>query len=278
DDILRTVEVLADADISVPSIQGENTVQQLKHHLDIQRMSKSKGNVVNPDEWVARHGADAVRAYLMFGFDWTKGGPWDSQGIQGTVRWLNDIWEMVVAGPTAETGDPDAERAIERKVHQTIERVTGGLHNFSFNTSIAGLMGLRNDLKDAVRKGSIGANAWREAMRTMLLLMAPITPHIAEELWARLGLPFSIHQQSWPEYDATKAADDTTTLVVMKNGKPIDRVSVSANISEDDAKQVALESDGAKRVLNGGQAKRVIFIAGRDVGGTMQEPKVNIVV
>ena len=108
----------------------------------------------------------------------------------------------------------------------------------------------------------------------MLLLMAPITPHIAEELWGRLGFSYSIHQQTWPQYNAYKAKRDTVTLVVMRNGKPIDRVEAPADVDEEEAKRLALESGGARRILNGDQPKRVIFIAGRQ--GV--EPKVNIVV
>ena len=121
---------------------------------------------------------------------------------------------------------------------------------------------------------ALGGAAWQATMRDMLLLMAPITPHIAEELWARLGLPYSVHQQAWPAFDAAKAAEDEITLVVMKNGKPIDRVPVAAGIGEEEAKATALASAGAVRALNGGEPKRVIFIAGH---GTL-EPKVNIVV
>jgi leucyl-tRNA synthetase len=237
-------------------------------------MSKSKGNVVNPDELVDQYGADVVRAYLMFGFDWTKGGPWDSQNIQGVVRWLNDVWDMVMAGAPAGSGDDAAERDLERDVHQTILKVSNSIEAFSFNTAVAALMTLRNDLRAAIREGKIGAEAWREAVKTMLLLMAPITPHIAEELWARLGLPYSIHQQDWPQYDAEKAAEEVTTLVVMKNGKPIDRVQVPVGIGEEEAKRLALESGGARRVLNGNQPKKLIFIAGR---GNV-EPKINIVI
>ena len=273
---LKTIEVLPDALVEIPEIPGDNNVNQLKHHLEIQRMSKSKGNVVSPDEWVARHGSDTVRAYLMFGFDWMKGGPWDSQGIQGVVRWLHDVWDLVIAGPTSEQGDPAAERAIERRVHQTIHKVGDGLESFSFNTSIAALMALKNDLKAAARDQKIGAEAWNEAVQAMLLLMAPFTPHIAEELWGRLGLPYSIHSHDWPQYDADKAAEDETTLVVMRNGKPIDRLTVPADISEDSAKELALNSPAAQRVLNGGAPKRVIFIPGR-TGGQPVEPKVNIV-
>ncbi|RMF76549.1 MAG: leucine--tRNA ligase [Chloroflexi bacterium] len=268
------VEVLPDADVEIPTIEGKNNVNQLKHHLEIQRMSKSKGNVVNPDEWVARHGADSVRAYLMFGFDWQKGGPWDSKGIQGVVRWIDDVWHIVMAGPPDGDGTAEGERTLERRLHQTIERVGDGLENFSFNTSIAALMALRNDLRTAIRNEQIGATAWGEAMHIMLRLMAPFTPHIAEELWERLGHEYSVHNQAWPEYDAEKAAEDTVTLVIQINGKVRDRIEVPADIDEATATKLALESEAAERYLNGGEPRRVIFIAARKG----QEPKVNIVV
>jgi leucyl-tRNA synthetase len=272
-----TVEVLPDAVIDIPSIPGVNTVNQLKHHLEIERMSKSRGNVVNPDEWVQKHGADTLRAYLMFSFDWMKGGPWDSQGIQGVVRWLNEVWDIVTAGaPSAAEGE--ADRAVIRRAHQTIQRIDDSLTNFSFNTAIAALMSFKNDLRAAVRDGRIGAAAWREAVETMLLLMAPFTPHIAEELWAQLGNPYSIHNQPFPTYDPAKAAEEETTLVVLKNGKPVDRITVPVGISQDEAIRLALESHAARRILNGGEPKKVIFIPGRAEAGQMVEPKVNIVV
>jgi len=276
--VLRTVEVVDGADVVIPGIPGPNNVNQLKHHLEIQRMSKSKGNVVNPDELVAEYGADTVRAYLMFAFDWEKGGPWDPKGVQGVVRWLNEVWDMVSAGPQAEQGDVETERDIERRVHQTIERVANGLEKFSFNTSIAGLMELKNSLRPAARDGKIGAEVWRDSMSTMLLLMSPFTPHFAEELWARLGFEYSIHQQSWPTYDAAKAAEEATTLIVQAGNKVIDRIPVSVSITEEEAKQMALTGEGARRLLNGNTPKKVIFIAGRVVAGKPSEPKVNIVV
>lgn len=271
---VRTVEVVNGAIVIIPAIPGENNVNQLKHHLEIQRMSKSKGNVVNPDELVQQYGADAVRAHLMFGFDWTKGGPWNSQQIQGVIRWLDDVWEMATAAPPTGSGDAKIERQIEQSIHQTIARVSEGLETFSFNTPIAALMTLRNDLRAAVRAGGLGEAAWRDALRQMLLMMAPITPHIAEELWARLGFGYSIHQQAFPQYDADKARSETTQLVIMKNGKPVGHIEVSADIGEGDAQTAALESEFAARILNGSTPKKIIFVAGRNG----MEPKVNIVV
>ncbi|MCB9450864.1 MAG: leucine--tRNA ligase [Anaerolineaceae bacterium] len=260
------------ATINIHDIPGENNVNQLKHHLEIQRMSKSKGNVVNPDELVAQYGADTVRAYLMFAFDWEKGGPWDPDGIKGPVRWLNEVWDIIAAGAPA--GDGSADRDIERKLHQTILKVSSGLEKFSFNTAIAGLMEFKNTLVAAIKAGGVSADAWRDAMHVYLRLMAPFTPHMAEELWSGLGFGYSIHQQDWPEYDAAKAAEDALTLVVMINGKVRDKVTVPVDVTEEDAKAAALGTEGAQKALNGKQPKRVIYIAAR----TGQEPKVNVVV
>ncbi len=275
---IKTVEVLAHARITIPDVPGENTVNQLKQHLEIQRMSKSKGNVVNPDELVATYGADTVRAYLMFGFDWEKGGPWNSQNITGVVRWLDDVWELVTVGreTLSASGVADTERAIERRVHQTIKSVGEKIEAFNFNKAIAELMTLKNDLRVAVREGKISRAACDEAVKPMLLMMAPITPYISEELWAHVGGGYSIHQQLWPVYDLGKAAEETTTLIVMRNGKPIGRIAVAVNISEEEAKALALASEGAQRFLNGAEPKRVLFIGGR--GDQNVEPKVNIVI
>jgi leucyl-tRNA synthetase len=271
---LKTVELVEGGRVSIPNIPGENSVAQLKHHLEIQRMSKSRGNVVNPDELVEQYGADAVRAYLMFGFDWEKGGPWNYQNIQGVVRWLDDVWDMVVNTTVTGEGSPEVEREVERRVHQTIRSVGDNIEAFNFNKAIAELMTLRNDLRGALREGGLSQPAYRAAIEALLLMMAPFTPHIAEELWAHIGGAYSIHQQPYPAYDPDKAAEDTTTLVVQRDGKVIDRIRIPVGMSEEDAKAAALSSPAVQRVLNGGAPKRVIYIAGRD--GI--EPKVNVVV
>ncbi|MEI7990789.1 MAG: class I tRNA ligase family protein, partial [Chloroflexota bacterium] len=140
-----TVEVPPEAVVEIPSIQGKNNVNQLKHHLDVERMSKSRGNVVNPDELVERYGADTVRGYLMFAFDWAKGGPWDSQGIMGVYRFLNDVWRIVTEpSPAQGSADEKIIRSLRRKTHQTIQRVTRSLESFNFNTGMAALMEQKN--------------------------------------------------------------------------------------------------------------------------------------
>jgi leucyl-tRNA synthetase len=259
----RVVEATADTRIEIPSIPGDNDVNQLKHHLEIQRMSKSKGNVVNPDALVERWGADTVRAYLMFAFDWEKGGPWDSKGVLGVVRWLNDVWELTLAGAPEGDGSVEAERALARATHQTLERVTHSLENFSFNTAVAALMSLRNDLRGALRDNSIGAAAWHETLRPMLLMMAPITPHIAEELWSRLGFPFSIHRQQWPEVDPALLAQDVVTLAVQVNGKRRDEIQVPAEADEAAIREAALAAPNVRRHLGDREPRKVIVVPGR---------------
>jgi leucyl-tRNA synthetase len=269
---MQIVEALPSASIEIPSIEGTNNVNQLKHHLDIQRMSKSKGNVVNPDELVKKYGSDTVRAHLMFAYDWKIGGPWDEANVSGVTRWLNDVWNMITQY-TPVQGDPAIERNTERKLHQIIDKLGNSIEKFSFNTAVAALMEFRNEWKSAIRTNGLGESMFKEIAHIYLRLMAPITPHITEELWAYLGFGFSIHQQAFPIADPEKAKDDTVELVVMINGKPRTTVWVSPTIEQAEAEQVALADETVQKILNGSAPKRVVYIAPR--GG--QEPKVNIV-
>ncbi len=260
---IHTVEVPPAARVEIPRIPGRNDVGQLRHHLEIQRMSKSKGNVVNPDELVARYGADTVRAYLMFAFDWAKGGPWDSQGVLGVVRWLDDVFELAAAEPPAGAGRPEPERRLARAVHAAIAQVEQSLERFSFNTAVAALMTLRNELRAALRAGEVGAAAWQEALRSNLLLMAPIAPHLAEELWARRGLPYSIHQQCWPRLDPALLVGDVLVLAVQVNGKLRDQIEVPADADEAAIRAAALASPNVQRHLGGRAPRKVIVVPGR---------------
>ncbi len=272
--LTQFVEVLPEAEIVIPHIAGANNVNQLQHHLDIQRMSKSKGNVVNPDELVEKYGADVVRCYLMFNFDWQKGGPWNENNIKGPQGWLHDIWEIAMAGAPSNAGDAAAERDIVRKLHQTIAVINRGLEEFRFNTAIAEQMKFKNSLRAALRAGSIGAEVWRDVMSQVIRLLAPFAPHIAEEMWLRLGWDYSVHTQPWPEYDADLAREETVDLVVMVNGRPRETIAVAVDIEREQAQELALASEAAQRFLKGASPKRAIFIPGRNGS----DPKVNIVV
>jgi len=251
---------------------------------DGEKMSKSRGNVIAPDVLIARYGTDTVRAYLMFFARWDQGGPWDSQGIRGTQRFLEDVWGLALepctwpalrpgaGGPRAgQVPKPDAAgkaggrevRALRRAVHQTIRKVTEDIESFAFNTAIAALMSLRNTMKAAKQSPLAHTPAWDEAVENLLLLLAPFTPHIAEELWARTGRPYSIHLQSWPRWDEAVAAEETITLVVQVNGRVRDRLEVPADIGEEEAKEKALASDGAQRHIAGQEVAKVIYVPGR---------------
>jgi leucyl-tRNA synthetase len=232
---------------------------------DGQRMSKSRGNVIDPGEQVRAYGADTVRAYLMFGYRWAEGGPWNPGNIQGVVRWLNRAWSLVVepAPGNASADDPGAARLLRRKTHQAIRRISNDLEQFEFNTVVSSLMELTNAVGDAREAGLTASVEYKEAVRSLLLMMAPVAPHIAEELWARLGHPYSIHNQPWPAYDAQLAREDEITLVVQVNGKVRDRIVVPADISDDAARARALESEAVVKLLAGNAPRQVIVVPGR---------------
>lgn len=229
---------------------------------DGQRMSKSRGNVVAPDEQVAQFGADTFRCYLMFIGPWNEGGPFGTQGISGISRWLNRVWTATVEAPDfAESAE--SAKSLRHLTHKTIKRGSEDIDKFAFNTQIAAMMEMTNGLYQACEAGPVDPDAWTEAIETMLLMMAPLAPHIAEELWERSGHSYSIHQQPWPEYDEALAAEDKVTLVVQVNGKVRDRIQVPADIAEEAAKELALGSDAVKKHLDGKQPRRVIYVPGR---------------
>ena len=181
-------------------------------------MSKSRGNVQDPDELVARYGADSVRLFLMFMGPWDQGGPWSPTGIGGVHRFLNRVWTLALDPHGREPGDPesgtlpagqteaDAARGPAAAAHKTLRDVTADYEGFRFNTMVAKLMELANTLFRYRGTAVAGAPAWDEAIRLLLLMLAPAAPHIAEELWSRrlaaAALPWSsIHTESWPEVD-----------------------------------------------------------------------------
>ena len=229
---------------------------------DGQRMSKSRGNVVAPDEQVARFGADAFRCYLMFIGPWSEGGPFGTQGIAGIERWLNRVWNAVTEPPPF-TSDEKSDATLRHVTHKTIKLASADIGEFAFNTMIAALMEMTNALYQAREAGAVDEGAWNEAIESMLLMMAPLAPHIAEELWERSGREYSIHLQPWPSYDEDLAAEDEVTLVVQVNGKVRDRIQVPADIAEDAAKELALNSDAVRRHLDGKQPRRIIYVPGR---------------
>jgi len=249
--------------------EGNEPVMQLRNQgmvlaEDNSKMSKSKGNVVAPDMLVNRYGADTVRAYLMFFARWQQGAPWDSKGIEGTYRWIRRVWNLFT-DPTPPKADPAFDgQVLRRKVHQTLKRVTHDFENFEFNTVVSSLMELLNEMYKAREAGAVGSTAWMEAIEIYLKMMAPVSPHITEEIWTNhLGKPYSIHQQTWPQADEAAVKEDVIELPVQINGKVRDRIKVSVEASEDEIKSVALASEVVKKYLDGNEPRKVIVAKGR---------------
>ena len=248
--------------------KGPEPMMQLRNQgmvlgEDHEKMSKRRGNVIAPDPLVARYGADTVRAYLMFYARWDMGAPWSSSGMEGVYRWLRRVWVLFTDPQERENPDPDVLRALRRKLHQTLKQITHDFEVFEFNTIVSGLMELLNEMYKARDKGAAGTPEWAEAVDIYLKMMAPVTPHIAEELWALNRKPYSIHQQRWPDVDLAAAADELITLIVQVDGKLRDRIMVPADISEEAAKSAALESEVIKKILAGKLPRKVIIVPRR---------------
>jgi leucyl-tRNA synthetase len=230
-----------------------------------QKMSKSRGNVITPDGYVSELGVDTVRAYLMFVAPWEQGGEWDDSGISGVSRWLNRVWNLVLGGYSC--GDSiariKAERELSRITHQTIRKVSEDMEKLRFNTMIAALMEFTNYLSRVKEAGNVSDSDWRGSIDALLLLLAPTAPHLAEELWQRIGHSYSIHNQSWPVWDEELARDEEITLVVQVNGKLRDRITLPAAITEAEARQVVLQRQRVKAYLEGKEVTNIIYVPGR---------------
>ena len=231
-----------------------------------EKMSKSRGNVVAPDEYVSKYGADAVRCYLMFIGPWDRGGSWQDTGINGVSRWLNRVWEIVQRDsrilddlPT----DQDANTDLTRATHKTIRRVERDVESFKFNTALAGLMEFSNTMNSAWEAKNVDSETWNEAVEKLLVLLAPMAPHITEELWERAGHTTSIHNEPLPEFDAELAADEMIELVVQVNGRVRAKVDIPVDVSEEDAKEAAMALENVQRHTEGKQVVKAIYVPGR---------------
>ena len=247
--------------------------------LDGERMSKSRGNVVDPDDLVARYGADTIRLFLMFMGPWDQGGPWSPTGIGGVHRFLNRLWTIALDPHGREPGDPEsgslpagvdeaaARLRIRQAAHRTLKAVTADYEAFHFNTMIAKLMELANVLMRFRGSPVAGSEEWDEAIRLALLMLAPAAPHITEELWSRrlaaAGVPWSsIHRESWPAVDESAVVEATREVPVQVNGKVRDRIVVPSDISGADLEQAALASQKVQALLAGRAPLKVIQAGG----------------
>jgi leucyl-tRNA synthetase len=230
------------------------------------KMSKSRGNVVTPDDYVGKMGADTVRAYLMFVGPWDQGGGWDDSGISGIWRWLNRVWNLVLEeqkNSALPPIDQATENELRRRTHKTIRKVAEDLEKIRFNTMLAALMEFTNYLAKVKEERSVAGAAWNETVKTLLLLLAPSVPHLAEELWERVGHPYSIHNQSFPSWDEKFVVEEQFTLVIQVNGRLRDRVTVPISTSKSEARELALSRERVKAHTDSKEIKDIIYVPGR---------------
>ncbi|GHF98230.1 leucine--tRNA ligase [Deinococcus piscis] len=230
---------------------------------DGEKMSKSRGNVVDPDDLVAEYGADTVRTYLMFIAPWELGGPWDTQGINGPAKWLGRVWTLFFGGQPEGPRETVTEADLRFAVHSTLKKVDGDFERMSFNTIVAALMELTNVLVKAGRSDLYGTSAWDEALNIFNLMLAPAVPHIAEEIWTGRGGAGSVHTQPWPQVDEAAAVRDTVTIGVQVTGKMRGQIEISKAASQEDALAAAEANPEIAKHLEGKERVKVIYVPGR---------------
>ena len=239
------------------------------------KMSKSKGNVVNPDEYIASYGADALRLYLMFMGPFSQGGDFRDSAMEGTSRWLGRVWRMAMK--TEQRVESKEQSEIQRALHRLVKKVTDDMEKRRYNTAIAGMMEFTNLVEG---KSGSDLNGFQgltlSELKTFILLLAPFAPHIAEELYQRVragisNFQFSIsnfnsvHVQSWPSYDASALAEETVTIIVQVNGKVRDTIKMKDERSKikDEVEELARKSEKVQKFLEGKIVKNVIFVPGK---------------
>ncbi|MPY65185.1 leucine--tRNA ligase [Deinococcus sp. SDU3-2] len=230
---------------------------------DGDKMSKSRGNVVDPDDLVREYGVDTVRTYLMFIAPWELGGPWDPQGINGPAKWLSRVWALYFDEKAVGPEEKVTEADLRYGVHSTLKKVTGDFDRLSFNTIVASLMELTNTLVKAKRSPVFGTPAWEEALDIFNRMLAPIVPHIAEEIWTERGGAGSVHVQSWPEVDEAAATRDTVTVGVQVSGKVRGQVEISKTATQEEALAAARANPEVARFVEGKATVKEIYVPGR---------------
>ena len=238
-----------------------------------QKMSKSRGNVVAPDEFVERYGADTVRCYLMFIGPWSQGGEWSDDGIKGMWRWMNRVWDLTNRDfselENVNVSEED-DRELKRLTHKTIKSVYEDLKKFKFNTSLALLMQFTNDLNSMWEMKNINMDTWSQAIESLVLMLSPMAPHITEEIWEKLGNKFSIHSQKFPDWDDKLLISDSMTLVIQVNGRVRETTEVTSGIDESEIERLALDLPNVKKHIDGKNVIKTIYIKGKLINIVVQ--------
>ncbi len=221
------------------------------------KMSKSRGNVVNPDEYITRWGADTFRMYLMFLGPYQEGGDFRDKGISGIRRFLDRVW--IIVHNTETDAIVETTDAIVRKRHQTVRKVTDDVEGLRYNTAISAMMEFLNTIRAESKDKPIA----KEIAESLIVLLAPFAPHLAEECWEKLGHDASVFDAQWPEYDDALTVDVEIELVVQVNGKVRQRLQVAPGLSENDARERATADDTVKRFMGGKAIRKTIYVQDR---------------
>lgn len=234
------------------------------HGPDGLRMSKSRGNVVIPDDIVSQYGADALRIYGMFMAPFEHNVDWKTDGIQGTWRFIRRVWNLyqsywdVSARPSLLV-----DSKLEQELHKTIKAVTQRIESHRFNTMVSVLMEFTNTLYERIRNDKWRTATFQECLETLLVILAPAAPFISEELWSQTGHDFSIHQKEWPSWDETKVQDEMVEIAIQINGKTRGTILVGVEVSESEALKIAAATPGLKKYLDGSEIKKIIYVPGK---------------
>jgi leucyl-tRNA synthetase len=233
---------------------------------DHEKMSKSRGNVINPDDVVTGMGADAVRVFLMFIGPWDQGGPWSNVGINGIARWLNRVWTITTEKYELESVtviNQQTTDELAKTLHKTIKKVYEDLDKFKFNTAIAQLMEFSNYLNKTLNTKTVDPLVWNTCIRSFLLMFAPIAPHLAEELWEINGYKYSIHSESFPIWNEELISENVITMIVQVNGKMRDKIEIAIGMEENAVKSLALTSSKIQAHIDGKTINKVIYVPDR---------------
>ncbi len=215
-----------------------------------EKMSKSRGNVVNPDDIVRDYGADTMRLYEMFIGDFEKAAPWSQAGIKGCVRFLERVHALL--GMVTETSNGK----LEKEIHKTIKKVSNDIESLKFNTGIASLMSLLNAIYD-------NQGLSKEELKIFITLLNPFAPHLTEEMWELLGFEGMLNQTAWPKYDEAKTVDNECEIVIQLNGKIKEKLVIAANLSKEEIEATVMASDSVKALIDGKTVVKTIVVPGK---------------